>query len=228
MLVFKQVSKYYKNTIGIENLSFSIEQGEFVFLIGKTGAGKSTLLKLITKQLEPSQGDIIAYNLSLRQMKKKNIPYYRRLLGIIDIQTSLLYDRDVYDNIAIAMIAVGQSEKAMQENIPRVLNIVGMHNKMYDYPDTLSGGEIFRVHLARAIINNPKIIIADEPTAHLDYHSAWEIMMLLNDIHLQGCTVIISTHAHEFVTVMKKRVITLHKGHIESDSAFQGKGIFYE
>lgn len=218
MVVFQDVSiNYSKNNTALSKASFTIDDGEFVFLIGKTGAGKSTLIKLLTKQIEPTSGDIIAYKLSLRNMQRNSIPYYRRLFGIIDIQTSLLYDKSVFDNVAIAMIAIGQSTKAINENVPKALGMVGLSKKKNHLPETLSGGELFKVHLARAIINNPKIIVADEPTANLDYDSAWDVMCLLRDINKLGITVIVSTHAHEFVDLMKKRVITLQDGKIISD-----------
>lgn len=217
---FKSVSKHYKETKALTDISLTINDGDFIFLVGKTGAGKSTLLKLITKQIEPTSGDIIAYKLSLKDMQHNSVPYYRRLFGIIDIQTSLLNDRTVFDNIAIAMIAVGHGSKAINENVPKALGMVGLAKKMQHYPETLSGSEVFKVHLARAIINNPKIIVADEPTANLDYDTAWDVMCLLRDINKLGITVIISTHAHEFVELMKKRVITLKYGKIHSDINF--------
>lgn len=220
MVVFQGVSKHYDNNMALNNLSFTINDGEFVFLVGKTGAGKSTLMKLITKQIEPTHGDIITYKLNLRTMQKNSVPYYRRLFGIIDIQTSLLPHKNVFDNIAIAMIAVGQGTKEINKNVPKALGMVGLTKKMYQLPETLSGGEIFKVHLARAIINNPKIIVADEPTANLDYDTAWDVMCLLRDINKLGITVIISTHAEEFVKLMKKRVITLKHGKIHSDIDF--------
>lgn len=221
MIVFKGVSKHYKDTIALNDVSFTIEDGEFVFLVGKTGAGKSTLMKLITKQIEPTYGDIISYKLNLGNMQKNSIPYYRRLFGIIDVETSLLPHKNIFDNIAIAMIAVGQSSKAINENVPKALGMVGLAKKMHQLPETLSGGEIFKVHLARAIINNPKIIVADEPTANLDYDTAWDVMCLLRDINRLGITVIISTHAQDFVKLMKRRVITLKYGKIHSDINFK-------
>lgn len=219
MIVFENVTKRYKRITALDKVSLTINDGEFIFLLGKTGAGKSTLLKLLTKQIEPTSGNIKAYNLSLKDMKPSSLPYYRRLFGRIDIQSSLLLDKTVYDNVAIAMIAIGQGEKEIRANVPRVLGMMGLAKKMFTLPETLSGGELFRVHMARAIINNPKIIVADEPTAHLDYDSAWDIMCLFRDLNKLGITIIISTHAHEFVDIMKKRVLILRDGRLDSDIA---------
>ncbi len=220
MVEFQDVSKYYDDCAAIENISFSIPDGDFVFLVGKTGTGKSTILKLISKQIEPSFGEITVFRLKIGAMQRKSLPYYRRLLGVIDAKTELLEDRNVFDNVALAMFVVGASDREVRETVPRALGMVGMMTKMYQFPETLSGGERLKVHIARALINNPKMILADEPTASLDYDSAWDIMRLFNEINQLGITVIISTHAQEFVDVMKKRVITLRHSKMHSDINF--------
>lgn len=218
MIKLKNVCKTYaNNSVGIENASFEVKDGEFIFIVGKSGSGKSTLLKLLTKEINPTNGDIFVYGLSLNKLGRKELPYYRRLLGIIDKDISLLEKKTVYENLELAMIAAQQPHKKIIESIPRALGLVGMGKKIYNYPSEMSEGERLRILIARAVVNNPKMIIADEPTASLDYETAWDIMCLFNDINQLGITVIIATHAKNFVNVMKKRVITLNNGRVLGD-----------
>lgn len=218
LIVFKNVSKTYQNNeVGVENISLEIKEGDFVFLVGKTGSGKSTLINLLTGEVKPTSGDILVNNLSIINLAQKDFPYYRRVLGIINKDYPLIEDKTIYQNLEIAMLAVGHSNKSIRQSIPLALGLVGMTKKMYDYPENLSGGEIFKILMARAVVNNPKIIIADEPTAHLDYDSSLDIMSLFNDINKLGITVIIASHAKEFVDIMKKRVVTLQNGKILGD-----------
>ncbi|MCI1999887.1 MAG: ATP-binding cassette domain-containing protein [Clostridia bacterium] len=218
MIELKNVSKtYVNNSIGVENASFYVNDGEFVFIVGKSGSGKSTLLKLLTKELSPTSGDIFVYNLSLNKIGRKELPYYRRLLGIIDKNISLMEQKTVYENLELAMLAAQQPSKKIKDSIPRALGLVGMNKKINEYPSNMSEGERLRILIARAVVNNPKIIIADEPTASLDYETAWDIMCLFNDINRLGITVIIATHAKKFVDIMKKRVITLNNGKVLGD-----------
>jgi len=218
LIVFKNVSKTYSNNeIGVANISLEIEEGDFVFLVGKTGSGKSTLINLLTGELKPTSGDLLVNNLALTNLAHRDLPYYRRVLGIINKDFSLIQEKTIYQNLEIAMLATGHSNKSIRESIPLALGLVGMTKKMYDYPTNLSGGETFKILMARAVVNNPKIIIADEPTAQLDYESALDIMYLFNDINKLGITVIVATHAKEFVDIMKKRVVTLQNGKILGD-----------
>ncbi|AMJ42368.1 cell division ATP-binding protein FtsE [Anaerotignum propionicum DSM 1682] len=218
LIIFHNVSKTYPNNeMGVENVSLEIKDGDFVFLVGQTGSGKSTLINLLTGELKPTTGDIIVNNLSLGSLNHKDFPYYRRLLGIINYDCLLIEHKTIYQNLEIPMLATGHSSKSIRESIPLALGLVGMSKKMYDYPSNLSGGETFKVLMARAVINNPKIIIADEPTAHLDYDSSLDIMSLFNEINQLGITIIIATHAKEFVDIMKKRVITMQNGKVLGD-----------
>lgn len=218
MIIFHNVSKTYPNNeIGVENVSLEIKDGDFVFLVGQTGSGKSTLINLLTGELKPTKGDITVNNLSLGNLNHKDFPYYRRILGIINHDCLLINHKTIYQNLEITMLATGHSNKSIREAIPLALGLVGMSKKMYDYPSNLSGGETFKVLMARAVINNPKIIIADEPTAHLDYDSSLDIMSLFNEINQLGITIIIATHAKEFVDIMKKRVITMQNGKVLGD-----------
>ncbi|WP_313528302.1 cell division ATP-binding protein FtsE [Anaerotignum sp.] len=218
LIVFKNVSKTYPNNeIGVENISLEIKEGDFVFLVGKTGSGKSTLINLLTGELKPTSGDILVNSLSLNNLANKDFPYYRRVLGIINRDYPLIENKTIYQNLEIAMLAVGHSSKSIRQSIPLALGLVGMTKKMNDYPINLSGGETFKVLMARAVVNNPKIIIADEPTAQLDYESSLDIMSLFNEINNLGITIIIATHAKEFVDIMKKRVVTLQNGKVLGD-----------
>lgn len=218
LIIFNNVSKTYPNHgIGVENISLEIKEGDFVFLVGKTGSGKSTLINLLTGELKPTSGEIFVNTLSLNTLAKKDFPYYRRVLGIINKDYPLIEDKTVYQNLEIAMLATGHSNKSIRQSIPLALGLVGMTKKIYDYPATLSGGETFKILMARSVVNNPKIIIADEPVAQLDYDSSLDIMSLFNEINKLGITVIIATHAKEFVDIMKKRVITLQNGKILGD-----------
>lgn len=220
LITFTDVTKTYPNhTIGVEKITLSIPDGDFVFLVGKTGSGKTTLLKLLTAEIPPTSGKITVFDLNLQTLTPKAMPYYRRLLGVIDHDFPLIDDRTVYQNLELAMLATNSPSKTIRTSIPLALGLVGMGARMHDYPSALSGGELFRILMARAVINNPKIIIADEPTANLDYDTALDIMMLFQEINKLGITVIIATHAKEFVDLMHKRVVTLQNGKLLGDVA---------
>lgn len=218
MIEFKNVSKTYNTgTEAVHNASFNIEKGDFCFLVGASGSGKSTLIKLILKEEEPTEGNIIINGKDTTFLKPKRIPYLRRSMGVVFQDFRLLSDKTVYENVAFAMNIVKATPKHIRRQVPMVLSLVGLSGKAKVYPDELSGGEQQRVALARALVNNPSMIIADEPTGNLDPETAWDIMNLLNEINLRGTTVVIATHAKDIVDTMKKRVIEIEKGIIIRD-----------
>lgn len=211
------VTKLFHELTAIHNVSLVIDRGEFVFLSGKSGAGKSTLLNLITKQIEPTTGEIWVENENILVLPLKKIPYFRRRFGIVKQDIVLLENKTVFDNVALAMQAIEQPIQLIRESVPSALGIVGIRNKAECLPNELSGGEKFRVALARAIVNNPHTLVLDEPTANLDPDTAWDIMYLLNEINHRGVTVLMATHAQELVNIMQKRVVTLNCGEVIKD-----------
>ncbi len=218
MIEFKNVSKTYSTgTEAVHNANFKIEKGDFCFLVGASGSGKSTLIKLILKEEEPSEGNIIINGKDTTFLKPKRVPYLRRSMGVVFQDFRLLQDKTVYENVAFAMNIVKATPRHIRRQVPMVLSLVGLSGKAKMYPDELSGGEQQRVALARALVNNPSMIIADEPTGNLDPETAWEIMNLLNEINLRGTTLVIATHAKDIVDKMKKRVIEIEKGVIIRD-----------
>lgn len=216
-IIFDHVTKVFQDQIALEDISFEIEKGEFVFVIGKSGAGKSTLFELIIKQEEVTSGKIIVCGKLLQGMKKNRIPYLRRKIGIMSADIGLLNDRSVYENIKLAVLAVGSGAPHTKKEIMRVLGLVGIASKYMSYPRELSGGEYARALLARVLALRPEIIIADEPTANLDPDVSWDLMLLLQEINSKGITILISSHDRELVTIMKKRVITLVAGRMVAD-----------
>ena len=218
MIEFKNVSKTYSTgTEAVHNANFKIEKGDFCFLVGQSGSGKSTLIKLILKEEEPSEGNIIINGKDTTFLKPKRVPYLRRSMGVVFQDFRLLQDKTVYENVAFAMNIVKATPRHIRRQVPMVLSLVGLSGKAKMYPDELSGGEQQRVALARALVNNPSMIIADEPTGNLDPETAWEIMNLLNEINMRGTTLVIATHAKDIVDKMKKRVIEIEKGIIIRD-----------
>ncbi len=218
MIQFKNVSKVYANgTKALSNINLSITNGEFVFLVGASGAGKTTAVKLITKEIEPSQGEIIVNGKDITKLKKKEIPYYRRNIGVVFQDFRLLPDKTVYENVAFAMEIVEARDRDIRRQVPNVLGMVGLASKADSYPHQLSGGEQQRAALARAIVNNPSVLVADEPTGNLDPETAMDIMRIINMINHRGTTVIMATHASEIVNAMKKRVVTFKRGVIIRD-----------
>jgi len=187
------------------------------FWLDQVVRGKSTLIKLILKEEEPTSGNITVDSSDITYVKKKDVPYLRRKMGIVFQDFRLLTDRTVYENVAYAMRIVNAMPRQIRRQVPTVLALVGLSGKANMYPDELSGGEQQRVALARALVNNPSMLIADEPTGNLDPETAWEIMKLLNDINLRGTTVVVATHAKEIVDSMQKRVISIEKGIINRD-----------
>ena len=227
MIEFRNVSKVYnKNVKALTNVNINIDKGEFVFLVGPSGAGKSTLIKMLLKEVEPSTGNIVMGNEDLSKIKRRQIPYHRRKIGMVFQDFRLIPTLNVYENVAFAMRVVGASPKEIRKRVPMVLSLVGLSNKYKMFPTELSGGEQQRVSIARAIVNNPKVLIADEPTGNLDPETAKEIMELIDDINKAGTTVVMATHAKEIVNSMKKRVIAIDKGEVVSD--VQKGGYEYE
>jgi len=218
MIKVEDVTKVYPNgSEGVKDVSIHIEKGEFVFFIGASGSGKSTLIKLLMKELNPTDGQIVINDINTTRMRRNKIPFLRRNLGIVFQDFRLLPAKTVYDNVAFAMQVIETPSSQIRRNIPTVLSLVGLQNKAKAYPDQLSGGEQQRTALARAIVNNPPILIADEPTGNLDPDTAWDIMCLLDEINKRGTTVVVATHAKDIVDMMQKRVITLKGGHIIRD-----------
>ncbi len=218
MIFFDDVSKTYATgTEAVKHTTLHVEKGEFVFVIGQSGCGKSTLMRMILKEIEPTSGSIYINGKDITKLPRNKIPYLRRKMGVVFQDFRLLPDKTVYDNVAYAMRVVEASPRIIKKQVPNVLSLVGLLNKGKVYPDELSGGEQQRVALARAIVNNPMVLIADEPTGNLDPETAWEIMSLLNDINRRGTTVVVATHAKEFVDKMQKRVVTIDDGVIVSD-----------
>ncbi len=225
MITFNNVTKIYdKRYKAIHNVSFNIEDGEFVFIVGQTGSGKTTLFKLLTKELEPDNGSIQVANLNLANIKGRYIPKFRRMLGVIFQDFKLLDDRNVYDNVSFAQMVIGTPRKLIEKHVDKILDTVNLFQKGLKFPRELSGGEKQKVAIARALVNKPKILLADEPTGNLDEKSTNEIMDLLSIINENGTTVVVITHDLHLVSRMNKRVIRLNKGKVISDTI----GLDYE
>ena len=224
MIKLEHVSKSYSAGIpALNDVNLEFEDGEFVFIVGDSGSGKSTMIKLLLKELDPSAGTIIVNGKNLGKIRRHQIPKIRRNIGVVFQDFRLLKDRNVYENIAFAQKVIGEPTRSIKKKVPAFLSMVGLAAKYRSYPKELSGGEQQRVAIARALINEPSILLADEPTGNLDNNNAWEIMKLLEEVNDRGTTVIVVTHNMEIVKVMKKRVITVQKGVIVSDSKAGGE-----
>ena len=220
MIKLEHVSKSYSAGIpALNDVSLNIEEGEFVFVVGDSGSGKSTLIKLLLKELEPTEGTITINGRKLNKIRRRQNPKFRRNIGVVFQDFRLLKDRNIYDNVAFAQKVIGESNRSIKKNVPKLLSMVGLAAKYRSYPRQLSGGEQQRVAIARALINKPKILLADEPTGNLDANNAWEIMKLMEEINEQGTTVVVVTHNLEIVKAMNKRVITMQKGVVVDDTA---------
>ncbi len=218
MIIFDKVSKTYDNGFtALTDVSFHIEKGEFVFLVGSSAAGKSTIIKLMMKELDHSAGNIFINGIDLGDLRRKDIPYFRRTLGVVFQDFRLLPNKTAQENVAYAMEIVGASAREIRKNVPAVLSMVGLNHKAKMYPHQLSGGEQQRVAIARAIVNNPAVLIADEPTGNLDPETALEIVDIMEAINRRGTTVVMATHAEKIVDSMQKRVIVVEHGHIAHD-----------
>ena len=220
MIRLKDIEKSYENgTHALKGVSFEIADGEFVFLVGPNGSGKSTVIKLLTGELVPNGGRGMVNGFSLTHIAERQIPYMRRTIGVIFQDFRLIGTKPVFENLSLAMRAVGASSKEIRERIPYVLALVGLTGKEKRYPDELSGGEQQRVAIARALVNNPSTIVADEPTGNLDPSRSLEIMTLLKRINDLGTTVVVVTHERELVNKFDKRVIMLDAGKVVADGA---------
>lgn len=218
LIKFKNVSKEYKNGVNaLSNINLHIDKGEFVYLIGSSGAGKSTIIKLLLKEEEPTSGRIFLKGNEITRVKNRRIPYIRRDIGVVFQDFRLLPNKTVYENVAFAMEILGSHSKDIRRRVPMILSMVDLSRKASSYPEQLSGGEQQRVSIARAIVNNPPVLIADEPTGNLDPETALEIMKALMDINGRGTTIIMATHAREIVNSMRKRVIALDYGRLIRD-----------
>ena len=218
MIEFENVTMIYDiGTKALTNISLKIQDGEFVFLVGPSGSGKSTIVKLLTAELHPTKGKVTVNNYSLDTIKKKQIPYMRRTVGVIFQDFRLIRKKTVYENVAFAMRVVGTPEREIRSRVPYVLQLVGLDKKAKRLPDELSGGEQQRVTVARALVNSPSMIIADEPTGNLDPAKSLEIMLLLQKINEMGTTVLVVTHEKELVNAFDKRVVAIKDGCLISD-----------
>lgn len=218
VIFLDNVSKAYTTgSPALNNISLSIGQGEFVFIVGETGSGKSTLIKLLLRELTATSGSVYVMGHDLARLKHKQVPKFRRNIGVVFQDFRLLNDRNVYENVAFAQRIVETPPAEIRRNVPTILATVGLAGKYKAKTSQLSGGEQQRVAMARALINNPSILLADEPTGNLDPKNSWEIMRLLEEINASGTTVVVVTHNREIVNAMKKRVVTMKKGVIVSD-----------
>lgn len=217
---FSNVSKTYKNgTMALKNVNLEIQDGEFVFIVGSSGAGKSTLIKMLLHEEKPTSGEIEVNGFRLSKMKRRQIPKFRRSLGVVFQDFRLIPNMNVYNNVAFALRVTDVSPRDIRRRVPYILGLVGLASKAKCMPEQLSGGEQQRVALARALVNNPRLIIADEPTGNIDPELSYEIVDLLNEINNVGTTVIMVTHEHDLVAQFNRRVLTIEHGHIIADDA---------
>ncbi len=218
MIEFINVSKKYDNGVmALNNVNLKIEKGEFVFLVGPSGAGKSTFIKAILKEVKATTGKVWVDDIEVNRLHRRSVPILRRKVGVVFQDFRLLNNSTVYENIAFAMEILGTPQRNIRKQVPMILALVGLTGKGEMYPNQLSGGEQQRVSIARAMINNPPILIADEPTGNLDPETSWEIMKILRTINRRGTTILMATHDREIVNTMRKRVIALEKGVVARD-----------
>jgi cell division transport system ATP-binding protein len=225
MIQFDHVSKTYGNSNqhALNDISFQIERGEFVFVVGASGAGKSTLLKLILREEEPTSGTVIVDGHDVGHLRRREIPYFRRSIGMVFQDFRLIPGMTVYDNVAFALRVTNVPTRDIKRRVPYVLDLMGLLSKAKRYPEQISGGEQQRVALARALVNNPSLLIADEPTGNIDPEMSMEIVELLSEINKCGTTVMMVTHEHELVRHFHHRVIVIDGGHVVADGKIGGK-----
>lgn len=218
MIDFKNVTKVYNNNVlALSNLNIHIDKGEFVFLVGPSGAGKSTFIKMLLKEVDPTAGSVIVGGTDLTKLSHKEVPFYRRKIGVVFQDFRIIPTLSVFENVAFALRVIGASEREIQKKVPMVLSMVGLSKKRNAFPHELSGGEQQRVSIARSIVNSPSLLIADEPTGNLDPETSLEIMDIISDINRAGTTIVMATHAKDIVDAMKKRVIAIEKGTVARD-----------
>jgi len=218
VILMENVTKDYVDGLhALNNLNLEIRKGEFVFIVGESGSGKSTLIKLLLKEINPTKGRIMVAGKELSRLHQRGICKLRRSIGVVFQDFRLLKDRSVYDNVAFAQRVIETPSHKIRHDVPAMISIVGLSEKLNAFPGELSGGEQQRVALARALVNNPVILLADEPTGNLDPKNSWEIMQLLEEVNRRGTTVVVVTHNREIVDAMQKRVITMKKGFLVSD-----------
>ncbi len=223
MLEFIEVNKTYTNDVcALKNLSFKIEDGEFVFLIGASGAGKTSIIKMLLREIKPTSGQIIVDNVNIVELRNRKIPQLRRTMGVVFQDFRLLEGKTVFDNIKYPLQILGVSKKEINERVTELLELVGLSDRANAFPNQLSGGEQQRICIARAIVNKPKYLIADEPTGNLDPNTSEEIMRALLDVNASGTTVIVSTHDKDIVNKLKKRVISMNRGEMVNDEEHGG------
>jgi cell division transport system ATP-binding protein len=212
------VTKVYEGgSVGLERVSLKVGRGEFVFLVGPTGCGKSTCIRLLQKELEPTKGEVRIAGRTLGEVPRGRVPHLRRNIGVVFQDYKLLPNRTVYDNVAYSLQVIGESRKDIRRKVPGILRLVGLSTKLHNYPDELSGGEQQRVSIARAFVNHPPLLLADEPTGNLDPETSIGIMQLIYRINRTGTTVIVATHDREMVDKMRRRVIELREGRLVRD-----------
>ena len=219
MVQMKDVKMVYQSsdTVALDGVDLTINEGEFVFLVGPSGSGKTTIMKLITGEIRANDGQIIVNDFDMRRIKRRKLPKLRRTLGVIFQDYRLIENMNVYDNVAFAMRVVGASNKEIRKRVPYVLELVGLEGREKRMPNELSGGEQQRVAIARALVNNPRMIVADEPTGNLDPVRSLELMLLFEKINEMGTTILVVTHEKELVNAFSKRVITIDNGHVIGD-----------
>lgn len=215
--------QYAQNTTALSNINIKIDKGDFAFLVGPSGAGKSTFIKLLLKEVEPTSGKILIDGVDITNLSQRKIPHLRRKMGVVFQDFRLLPNKTVYENVAFAMEIIEATPKEIRRKVPMILSMVGISNKAKKYPAELSGGEQQRVSIARAIVNSPAVLIADEPTGNLDPDTAWEIMKLIKQVNRRGTTVVMATHAKEIVDMMQQRVIAIEGGKVVRDDK---KGVY--
>ncbi|MBJ8325214.1 cell division ATP-binding protein FtsE [Streptococcus pacificus] len=218
LIEMRDVSKkYHRSTTALRNVSITVDKGEFVYIVGPSGAGKSSFIKLLYREEKLTKGSLKVAGFDLTKLKRREVPYLRRSIGVVFQDYKLLPKKTVFENVAYAMEVIGERPRNIKKRVPEVLELVGLKHKMRSFPDQLSGGEQQRVAIARAIVNNPKLLIADEPTGNLDPDNSWEIMQLLERINLQGTTILMATHNKNIVDTLRHRVIAIEDGRVARD-----------